>query len=123
MCGAGCRAGGGEARPAGRTPFSGIILLANVAQQFFRGLRGRMILAACAGQAQAREEPGLGHGVFTNYVLRHWRDLDGLPPSGRVTFGSLVDYVGEVMPQPHRNVGLPVYNGVGVGGTFVLRRA
>jgi uncharacterized caspase-like protein len=102
-----------EVRPAGQ--------LANVAQQSFSGLRGRMVLAACAGEAQAREEEALGHGVFTHYVLKHWRDRDGLHPSGRITFGSLVDYVGQAMPQHHPTVPLPVYNGVGVGGTFVLR--
>jgi uncharacterized caspase-like protein len=95
--------------------------LTNVTQQLFSGLRGRMILAACAGEAQAREDPGLGHGVFTHYVLRHWRDLDDAPASGHVTFGSLIDYVGRMMPQDPRQVSLPVYNGVGVGSTFVLR--
>ena len=51
--------------------------LSNVTQQLFSGLRGRMVLAACAGEAQAREKASLGHGVFTYYVLRHWRDLEG----------------------------------------------
>jgi len=71
--------------------------LAHVVQQSFRGLRGRLILAACSGAAQAREDPVLKHGVFTHHVLRHWRDRDDAPPSGRVTFGSLIDYVGRVM--------------------------
>jgi hypothetical protein len=94
--------------------------LTNVTQQLFNGLRGRMILAACAGEAQAREELSLGHGVFTHYVLRHWRDRDDAPASGRITFGSLIDYVGRMMPQDPRQVSLPVYSGVGVGSTFVL---
>jgi hypothetical protein len=94
---------------------------ANVARHPFRDLRGRMVLAACAGEAQAREEASLGHGIFTSYVLKHWRDREGGPASGRITFGSLVDYVGEALRQHGPDVPLPVYNGVGVGGTLVLR--
>jgi hypothetical protein len=112
-CHAGFGAGVKDARPSGE--------LSNVAQQLFSGLRGRMVLAACAGEAQAREEAALGHGIFTHYVLKHWRDLEEEHPPGRITFGSLVDYVGHVMPQHHPRVSLPVYNGIGVGGTFTLR--
>jgi hypothetical protein len=96
--------------------------LANVAQQLFTGLRGRLVLAACAGEAQAREKEGLGHGVFTYYVLRHWRDLDGYHPPDQITFGSLIDYVGQNMPRDHPELPLPVYNGIGMGGTVILRR-
>jgi hypothetical protein len=95
--------------------------LANVVQQLFSGLRGRMILAACGGAAQAHEDPQLGHGIFTSCVLRHWRDRDGVSSSGVITFGSLVDYVGSAMPLCHPHVPLPVYSGVGLGGTLVLR--
>jgi hypothetical protein len=96
--------------------------LPNVAQQLFSGLRGRMVLAACAGEALAREKTELGHGVFTHYVLKHWRDLDGHHLPDRITFGSLVDYVGQAIPQYHPDLPLPVYNGVGMGGTVILRR-
>jgi hypothetical protein len=34
----------------------------------------------------------------------------------------LIDYVGEVILRDHPGAALPVYNGVGEGGTFVLRR-
>jgi uncharacterized caspase-like protein len=95
--------------------------LSNVAQQLFSGLHGRMILTACAGEARTREDDRLRHGVFTYHVLRHWRDLDGAPPSGLVTFGSLVDYVGQRIASDHPEVPLPVYNGVGKGGTIILR--
>jgi uncharacterized caspase-like protein len=115
-CHAGFAAGVKELSASPTNQFS------NVAQQLFNGLRGRMILAACAGEASAREEASLGHGVFTYYALKHLRDLDGAPPSGRVTFGSLVDYVGQMMPHHHPGVALPVYNGVGVGSTFLLRQ-
>jgi uncharacterized caspase-like protein len=94
---------------------------ANIAQQLFTGLRGRLILAACAGQEQAREMDRLRHGVFTYYVLRHWRDLDGYHPSDQITFGSLIDYVGHNMPRDHPELPLPVYNGIGMGGTVILR--
>jgi uncharacterized caspase-like protein len=113
-----CHAGFG----AGVKDIRRINHLANVAQQLFSGLRGRMVLAACAGEAQAREDSSLGHGVFTHFVLKHWRDLHGDHPAQRITFGSLVDYVGSAMPSHHPDVHLPVYNGVGVGSTFVLRQ-
>src|SRR5262249_54787715 len=83
--------------------------LSNVVQQIFSGLHGRMILAACGGEALAREKFDLGHGVFTYHVLRHWRDLDGIPPSGRVTFNSLIEYVGEKINIDHPEVPRPVY--------------
>jgi hypothetical protein len=96
--------------------------LPNIAQQLFSGLRGRMVLAACVGEAQARELDDLGHGVFTHYVLKHWRDLDGHHQPDCITFGSLVDYVGQMIPQMHPNFPLPVYNGVGIGSTVILRK-
>jgi tetratricopeptide (TPR) repeat protein len=34
---------------------------------------GRMVLAACAGNELARELSAFGHGVFTYYLLDHWR--------------------------------------------------
>jgi hypothetical protein len=96
--------------------------LSNVTQQLFTGLRGRMVLAACAGAAQAREKASLGHGVFTYYILKHWRDLDGHHPPDQITFASLIDYVGQRMPQDHPELPLPVFNGTGLGGSLVLRR-
>jgi hypothetical protein len=96
--------------------------MANVVQQLFSGLRGRLILAACGGAAQAHEDAELGHGIFTSHVLRHWRDRDGAAASGAITFGSLVDYVGSAMPRNHPHVPLPLYSGVGLGSTLVLRQ-
>jgi hypothetical protein len=112
-CHSGFAAGVRELVPAGR--------FHNLTGQLFACLRNRMVLAACAGQAQARESDSLGHGVFTHYVLRHWRDLEGDHPPGRITFGSLVDYVGRVMKEKHDNLPPPVYNGMGEGGFLVLR--
>jgi uncharacterized caspase-like protein len=107
---------------AGVKDVGAVSRLPNVTQQLFSGLRGRMVLAACAAEAQAREKDDLGHGVFTHSVLRHWRDLDGHHLPDCITFGSLVDYVGQVIPRDHPELPLPVYNGVGMGGTVVLRR-
>ncbi|MFC1597012.1 caspase domain-containing protein [Planctomycetota bacterium] len=94
----------------------------NVTQQAFGGLRGRVVMAACAGHAQAREASSLKHGIFTHYVLRHWRDLDGDHPPDSITFGTLIDYVGRMLPKCHPDAALPVYSGVGMGGTLVLRK-
>jgi hypothetical protein len=95
--------------------------VSHLAQQAFTGVRGRMVLAACAGSARAREEEDLTHGIFTYYVLRHWRDRDGVGPRDAITFGSLVDYVGRSMAAHGRDVPLPVFNGIGMGGTLCLR--
>jgi hypothetical protein len=95
--------------------------LSNVAQQLFNSLRGRMILA-CAGESGAREAADLGHDVFTYYILRHWRDLDGAPPDGTITFGSLVDYVTLQIAQHHPQAPRPISSWAGKGGSFVLRR-
>ncbi len=95
--------------------------LTNITQQLFSDLRGRMVLAACAGEALAREQASLAHGIFTYYILRHWRDLDGRLLDNRVTFGTLVDYVGNEMQKNYPDLPLPAYNGIGTGPTFVLR--
>jgi uncharacterized caspase-like protein len=97
-------------------------LLTAVARQLFSGRRGRMVLAACPGEQQAREADELGHGVFTHYVLRHWRDLDGDVYEEGVTFDSLVRYVARAMKRHQPNVPAPVYSGSGEGDFFVLRR-
>ena len=111
-CHAGYAAGVKHARPEST-------MLPNVTQQLF-GAPGRMVLAACPGEARARELEDLRHGVFTHYLLRHWRDLEEPHPPDRITFGSLVDYVGSVMPLKHPQLPLPVYNGVGAGATLIL---
>jgi hypothetical protein len=95
--------------------------LAAIAQQLVGGLRGRMILVACAGEHLAREEDRLGHGVFTHYVLRHWRDRDGHHFPEGVTFDSLVRYVAAAMKDHRPSVPLPVYSGTGEGPFVVLR--
>jgi hypothetical protein len=95
--------------------------LSNVAQQIFGIVRGRMVLAACPGEAQARELTTLGQGVFTNYVLRHWRDLDGSHPVDSINLNSLVGYVFTVMPQNHPTLPPPVWGGAGVGPPLILR--
>jgi uncharacterized caspase-like protein len=106
---------------AGVREVTAAVQVGHLAQQAFRGVRGRMVLAACAGSARAREEEQLGHGIFTYYELRHWRDRDGASTRDEITFGSLVDYVGRSMAAHGRDVALPVFNGVGLGATLRLR--
>src|SRR5689334_470105 len=43
------------------------------ARNIFASVRGRIVLAACAGDQQARELRRLRHGAFTYYALEHWR--------------------------------------------------
>ena len=43
------------------------------AQRSFSNVRGRIVIAACAGNQLAREITTLGHGAFTYYALEHWQ--------------------------------------------------
>jgi hypothetical protein len=112
-CHSGFAAGIKDIVPTSRLP--------NLTGRLFAALRGRMVLAACAGEAKARESDDFCHGVFTHYILKHWRDLEGEHPRDRITFGTLVDYVGRIMAEKHPDLPLPVYNGMGEGGMLILR--
>ncbi|HET7079207.1 MAG TPA: tetratricopeptide repeat protein [Chloroflexia bacterium] len=59
---------------------------------------GHLVIAACAANEQTRELPRFGHGVFTYYVLAHWRDHPG-----EVSYGSLVHYLDTMLEK----AGLP----------------
>jgi hypothetical protein len=96
--------------------------LSNVLGQLWARLRGRMVLAACAAGALARELRTLRHGVFSYYVLLHWRDQDGFHPPECITFSTLLDYVGATMKQNHPDLPLPTWSGSGEGPTLILRR-
>lgn len=97
--------------------------LANVTQQVFSKARGRLVLGACPGTEQARELDNLRHGVFTYYLLKHWRDLDGVPPSvDYVDANSLQGYVTRTMSDHHNDLPPPVWAGAGAGPPLILRR-
>lgn len=95
--------------------------LQNVTQQIFAGVRGRLVLGACAGNALAREMVKLSHGVFTYHVLKHWRDQDGYNPPDPITELSLARYITVVMPREYPKLPRPIWGGGGAG-SFVLRR-
>lgn len=95
--------------------------LPNVSTQVFGRVEGRMILAACPGAAQAREIDDLRHGVFTNYLLKHWRDLEGIHPPECIDVSSLHGYVFRIMPQNHPALPPPVWGGAGSGHPLILR--
>jgi Caspase domain/Effector-associated domain 7 len=42
----------------------------------FSNVHGRIVLAACAGDQQARELLSLRHGAFTYYAIEHWKTSD-----------------------------------------------
>lgn len=74
---------------------------------------GHLVIAACAANEQARELPRFGHGVFTYYVLAHWRDHPG-----EVSYGSLVQYVDTMLEK----AGLPgAAHGDATHDRFMLR--
>ena len=113
-CHAGFAAGVKRMRPAGDG-------LGNRLGQTWAGLRGRMVLAACAGEAVAREDAHLRHGIFTYYLLRHWQQLEGYHPPGCITVDSLKDYIGEAIRQSYPQLSLPTWSGAGAGPSLVLR--
>lgn len=95
---------------------------ANVTRQVFGANRDRMVLAACPGEASARELPSLEHGVFTYYILKHWQALEGPHPSNCINFASLYSYVFDEMPRNHPDLPPPVWGGAGAGSPLVLRK-
>jgi len=112
-CHAGFAAGIKHLRPAPEK-------LNNILRQTWAGLIGRLVLAACLGKATAREDAKLGHGIFTYYLLKHWRDLDGLPPGGITTL-SLIDYVTNGMRNQYPRLSPPTWSGAGAGPALILR--
>jgi tetratricopeptide (TPR) repeat protein len=85
----------------------------NQARNTFGNVKGRIVLAACAGKQKARELAFLEHGVFTYYALEHWRtsttDVDDL---------SLSQYVSRMLERT--GLPTPVRGGV-QQGRIVLR--
>lgn len=95
--------------------------LHNLTQQIFADVRGRLVLGACAGNYVARELKDLSHGIFTYYVLKHWRDQDGWTPPNPITNLSLASYVMATMPQNYPKLPKPIWGGAGVG-SLILRK-
>jgi tetratricopeptide (TPR) repeat protein len=100
------------------------IMLNSEAQAFsqqagltFRGVSGRVIIAACGGQQLARERQDLQHGVLTYYVLRHWRNN-----TKSVNDINLYEYLAEHM-RPQQGVPDPVRGGSAQQGVIELRPA
>ncbi len=51
------------------------------------------IFAACQSDQQAREDPQLGHGLFTYHILRGWQAGEAHDPDGMVTLSGLKNYL------------------------------
>ncbi|HUS13592.1 MAG TPA: caspase family protein [Chloroflexia bacterium] len=84
------------------------------ARSTFQQFRGRIVLAACAGDQLAREMSTLGHGAFTYYVLDWWRrgaETDDL---------NLTSHVGRGLEKQHLP---PIVRGGVSEGRVVLRDA
>lgn len=81
-------------------------------KSIFGKVRGRAVLAACAESQLAKELPQLGHGVFTHYVLEHWR------VSPEVDVNSLCSYVAKMMEQ---NGYVRPVQSINIEGSLVLR--
>lgn len=87
------------------------------AGQAFERVRGRITIAACAGEQLARERGDLRHGVLTYYVLEHWRNN-----VGSVNDLNLYEYLAERM-NPQQGVPDPVRGGSAQQGVIELRPA
>lgn len=83
----------------------------------FSSVRGRLVLAACAGNQLARELSKLEHGAFTYYALEHWRSS-----LGEIDSDSLFNSITSALEQNHKDLPLPVRGGVNQG-RIVLRAA
>ncbi len=82
----------------------------------FKGVSGRVIIAACGGQQLARERGDLKHGVLTHYVLEHWRNS-----SETVDDFNMYSYLAKKMPT--QDVPPPVRGGTAQQGVIELRPA
>jgi tetratricopeptide (TPR) repeat protein len=70
---------------------------------------GRIALSSCLPIQKAAEDPRLGHGRFTNYLLEGLSgDPEALRHDGCVTVGSLFEYIAKKLPPEQR----PVLSGV-----------
>ncbi|HKP54977.1 MAG TPA: tetratricopeptide repeat protein [Chloroflexia bacterium] len=87
------------------------------AGQVFERVRGRITIAACAGEQLARENRELKHGVLTYYVLEHWRNS-----SESINDINLYEYVAQRM-HPQQGVPDPVRGGSAQQGIIELRPA
>lgn len=79
---------------------------------------GKAIFAACTGDETAGEDPVLGHGAFTNYVLAGLRGA-AATPRGDVTANSLHDYVVHSLQQYDQT---PVYHTNATGSLTLVHR-
>lgn len=83
-------------------------------QTFERTRRGRITIAACAGEQLARERGDLRHGIFTYFVLEHWRtSIDEVNDAG------LYEYL--ALNMPSKGVPAPVRGGSPQQGLIELR--
>ena len=84
-------------------------------ESFMSGNWERIVLAACPGDATARELPDLQHGAFTYYVLDHWQHSPDAVDVNTLFEAVSHELAGRHMPEP-------VMGGV-QNGAFVLRPA
>ena len=113
---------GGQSRSlsSGTRPLPGSF---DIFQDF--SLDGKLILAAASEDQKALEDEGLGHGVFTHYLLRGLEGEADLDADYRVTAEELYAYVGrEVERFAREQIGArqtPQLTGRGTVGIVVAR--
>ena len=71
---------------------------------------GRLAISSCLPTQKAREDADLGHGLFTDLLLKALagEDPDALRQDGCLTVNSLFEYLAEKLPETQR----PVLSGV-----------
>lgn len=82
---------------------------------------GRVILTASGPNELSREEPALGHGVFTYYLLRALRGAADADGDGYVTLPEVYQYVSREVAQATGQKQRPVLKGE-LAGEFILGR-
>ena len=83
--------------------------------------KGRVILSAATGNQVAKEDPKLGHGVFTYYLLEALRGKGDVDGDGYVTVDEAYAYVARVVPRATGQTQTPVKKGETVGQVYLGR--
>jgi len=98
------------------------VLSAEFLERISRG-KGRVIITASGANELSREDIGLGHGVFTHYLLEGLKgaaDKDG-DGDGYVTVQEAYSYVSRKVPSATKQQQHPVLKG-DIEGTLILGR-
>jgi uncharacterized caspase-like protein len=97
---------------------------ATVSEEFLSRLsggKGRVILTASGANEVAKEDPALGHGVFTYYLLKGLKGAGDADGDGYVTVDEAYAYVSKTVPKATGQTQTPVRKGAIIGQMYLGR--